>query len=69
MQMELKFTIDIRPDLWYRYACYLEQTALTHSLARPLTLNLSSICRLLFTLSLEGQSLASLFPIAILCFQ
>ncbi len=21
-----KFTIDIRPDLWYRYACYLAQT-------------------------------------------
>jgi hypothetical protein len=42
----LKFTIDKRPDLWYSCACYLEQTSLIHSFAFPLTLDLSSACRL-----------------------
>jgi hypothetical protein len=60
--IELKFTIDIRPDLWYRCACYLEQTSLIQSFALSPTLDLSSACRLL-------KSLASLFPIASLCFQ
>jgi hypothetical protein len=67
--IELKFTIDIRTDLWYSPVCYLEQASLTHPFAIPLTLDLSSACRLLFTLSREGQSLAPLFPTAVLCFQ
>ncbi|HXN53692.1 MAG TPA: hypothetical protein VN943_17305 [Candidatus Acidoferrum sp.] len=60
--IEFKFTIDIRPDLLYGCVCYLEQTFLIHFLAIPLTLNLSRTCRPL-------KSLASLFSIAILCFQ
>jgi hypothetical protein len=59
--IELKFTIDIRPNIWYAAPCYLEETSLIRSLAILLTLNVSAACRPLFTLSLEGQSLASLF--------
>ena len=58
----LKFTIDIRPDIWYSAVCYLEQASRTHPFAIPLTLDLSSACRLL-------KSLAPLFPTAVLCFQ
>lgn len=58
----LKFTIDIRLDLWYSCACYLEQTSLSGSSTFPISLNLSVACRLL-------KSLASLFPTAVPCFQ
>jgi hypothetical protein len=67
--IDLKFTIDIRSNLWYPAACYLDKASLIRSFALALTPNLSIVCRLLFTLSLEGQSLASLFHAALLCFQ
>ncbi len=60
--IELKFTIDRRPDLWYGCVCCLEQTSLTRSFTSPLTIYLSITYRLL-------KSLASLFSTAILCFQ
>src|SRR5882762_6968381 len=54
--MELKFTIDIRPNLWYLSACYLKQIPVCFSWRRRLSLNPSIVCRLL-------KSLASLFSI------
>ena len=60
--IELKFTIDRRPDLGYGCLCYLEQTSLIRSFTPPLTIYLSITYRLL-------NSLAPLFRIAILCFQ
>src|SRR5712675_596188 len=62
LTIELKFTIDIRPNLWYLSACYLKQIPVCFSWRRRLSLNPSIVCRLL-------KSLASLFPIPILCFQ
>src|SRR5258708_1182123 len=54
--MELKSTIDIRPNLWYLSACYLKQIPVCFSWRRRLSLNPSIVCRLL-------KSLASLFSI------
>src|SRR3984893_11658767 len=42
-----KFTIDIRLDLWYGCACYLEETSQTPPAAPPLTLDPSIPCSLL----------------------
>ena len=44
---ELKFTIDIRPDPRYPFACYLEQTSHTSPVTLPLTFDVSIICSLL----------------------
>ena len=60
--IEVKFTIDKRPNLWYTGACYLEQASLRHLSARALTPTISIACRLL-------KSLASLLAARVLCFQ
>src|SRR6266404_4041821 len=36
--LHLQFTIDKRPDLWYGYVCYLEETSLIPSVTPGLTL-------------------------------
>ena len=41
-----KFTIDIRPDSWYAFACYLEQTSHTACVTPALTLAVSYYCKL-----------------------
>jgi hypothetical protein len=53
--IELKFTIDIRLDLWYVALCYPERTSLIDSFALPLTLDLSITCPLLNLLPLFFQ--------------
>jgi hypothetical protein len=58
----LKFTIEKRPDLWYRLPCYLEQTSLVSSFTRRLSLDFSIACCLF-------ESLAPLFSTTALCFQ
>ncbi len=60
--IELKFTIDKRPDLGYHFVCYLEQTSRNALPLLPLSPLFPSACALL-------NSLAALFRTPILCFQ
>ena len=58
----LKFTIDIRPDLWYHFSCYLDETSPIPPAVPALTLAFSVACCLFV-------SLGSLFRTPLVSFQ
>src|SRR5713226_9337808 len=60
--LDLSLLLTNIPDLWYRYACYLEQTSLGSLFRLPLSPFFPSACALL-------NSLAALFPTPVLYFQ
>src|SRR5713101_7733196 len=62
IQLHLSLLLTNIPNLWYRCACYLEQTSLGSFPLFPLSPLLPSACALLI-------SLCALFATPVLCFQ